>query len=398
MLLGVFLTVLGATVGAVIGYLFAHHRAAAGSAQLQSELASTRTALQKEHEKAQEHLNLLETRFRQLAQEILEDKSKRFTDQNRDNIEQILKPLREKITGFEQQVKDTYDKETRDRVALLEQIRTLQGLNQKVSEDARNLATALRGQSKTQGNWGEMILERILELSGLTRGREYETQFTAAAEDGGRRRPDAIVHLPDNRDIVVDAKVSLTAFVRATEAQSDEERAAALAEHVASVREHLRQLSGKEYQKLDGIQTLDFVLMFVPSEAAYIEAVRAEPRLFEEALSRNIGLVSPSTLLPTLRTVENLWRFERQSRNATEIAERAGRLYDKFSGLVEDIDKLGRALDTTGKAYQAARNKLSDGKGNLLDRVDELKQLGARTSKQLPRGGGEALPGPASED
>src|SRR5581483_513034 len=229
-------------------------------------------------------------------------------------------------------------------------------------------------------------LERILELSGLAKGREYETQFSAQNEDGARRRPDAVVHLPDNRDVVIDAKVSLKAYLRAAEAGSEAERVGALAEHVASVRTHLHSLSTKEYQNLEGIRTLDFVLMFVPSEAAYIEAIRAEPRLFEEALTRNVGLVAPSTLLPTLRTVENLWRFERQGQNAKVIAERAGRLYDKFAGFLEDLDKVGRGLETTGKAYQAARGKLIDGgKGTtLMDRVEELRTLGAKTSKQLP--------------
>lgn len=352
----------------------------------QLELAAARTALAKERERAAEHLHLLETRFKQLSQEILEDKSRRFAQQNREGLEQLLRPLREKIGTFEQQIKETYEKETRDRVALFQQIKSLQDLNQKVAEDARNLAVALKGQTKVQGAWGEMILERLLEQSGLTRGREYETQFAARAEDGALRRPDAVVHLPDNRDIVIDAKVSLLAYLRAAEAGSDDERTRALADHIASIRAHLQGLSAKEYQNLDGVRTLDFVLMFVPSEAAYIEAIRAEPRLYEEALARNIGLVSPSTLLPTLRTVENLWRFERQSQNAKDIAEKAGRLYDKFVGLVEDLEKLGRALETTDKAYQAARNKLVEGRGNLLDRAEELKQLGAKTSRQLPRG------------
>jgi DNA recombination protein RmuC len=380
--------------------------ARAGQESLSAELARARTVLEKERQSAQEKQELLQRtgeemslRFKQLSQEILEDKSRRFAELNQLNMEAILTPLREKIAGFEQQVKDSYDKETRDRVALFQQIRSLQESNQKVAEDARNLAVALKGQSKTQGNWGEMILERLLELSGLTRGREYETQFTSRSEEGRQRRPDAIVHLPDNRDIVIDAKVSLTAYVRATEAATDDERARALIEHVASVRTHLQSLSAKEYQNLEGIRTLDFVLMFVPNEAAYIEAVRAEPRLFEEALARNVGLVSPSSLMPTLRTVENLWRFERQSNNARDIADRAGKLYDKFAGLIEDMDKIGRALETTDKAYKAARNKLVDGSGSLVGRVEELKALGAKTSKQLPRAASPdaALPQPGQD-
>lgn len=364
-----------------------------GRAIAAAETARLQTLLEQERKGAGEKLKLLEDSreqltlaFKQLSGDILEEKSRRFAEQNQQSLDSLLKPLGEKIATFERQVKQTYEYETRDRVALKEQIVQLQLLNQQVSVEANQLSTALRGQSKSQGNWGEMILERILELSGLAKGREYETQFSAHNDDGARRRPDAVVHLPDNRDIVIDAKVSLKAYLRATEATSEADRIGALAEHVAAVRAHLHSLSVKEYQNLEGIRTLDFVLMFVPSEAAYIEAIRAEPRLFEEALTRNVGLVSPSTLLPTLRTVENLWRFERQGQNAMVIAERAGRLYDKFAGFLEDLDKVGRGLETTGKAYQTARNKLLDGaKGTtLMDRVEELRSLGAKTSKQLP--------------
>ena len=398
--LAITVLVLGAAfAGALIGYLLARVRASADLGQTQSELASARTALTMEKEKAAEQLLTQDTRFKQQSQEILEEKSQLFARQNQDSLDKLLVPLKERIEGFEKQVRETRQSEGEARAALIEQIRSLQESSRKSSAVAENLASALKGQSKTQGNWGEMILERILELSGLTRGREYETQFSANTADGERRQPDAVVHLPDQRDIVIDSKVSLTAFVRATEAVDDAARTRALTEHVQSVRTHLQELSAKDYQKLDGIRSLDFVLMFVPSEAAYIEAIRTEPKLFEEALAANIGLVSPSTLLPTLRTVENLWRFEHQSQNATDIADKAGKLYDKFVGLVEDLDKLGRALETTDKAYRGARAKLSEGRGNLVDKAEELKRLGASTRKQLPRSGGtEALPEPSADE
>jgi len=374
--------------------------ARAESLRLATELSAATAALHSERESAAEKLQLLERtreemtlRFRQLSQEILEDKSRRFTEQNQLNIEQILQPLREKISGFEQQVKQTYEFETRDRIALKEQIAQLAQLNQKVSVEANNLALALRGESKTQGNWGEMILERILELSGLENGREYETQFSARDGEGDRYRPDAIVHLPGGRDIVVDAKISLKAYTRASEALDESARAAALAEHVASVRAHITQLGRKNYHALQGLGSLDFVLMFIPSEAAYIEAVKADPRLYEAALSQNIGLVCPSTLLPTLRTVENLWKMERQSNNAKAIAEEAGKLYDKFIGFEQDLSKLGKALNSANEAYRDARSKLVDGSGNLVRKVQALKKMGAKTTKQLPESLlNEALP------
>lgn len=374
--------------------------ARAESLRLATELSAANTALHSERESAVEKLQLLERtreemtlRFRQISQEILEDKSRRFTEQNQLTIEQILKPLGEKISGFEQQVKQTYEFETRDRIALKEQIAQLAQLNQKVSVEANNLAVALRGESKTQGNWGEMILGRILELSGLENGREYETQFSARDGEGERYRPDAIVHLPGGRDIVIDAKVSLTAYTRFSEAMDESSRATSLTEHVASVRLHITQLGRKNYHALQGVGSLDFVLMFIPSEAAYIEAVKADPRLYETALAQNIGLVCPSTLLPTLRTVENLWKMERQSNNAKAIAEEAGKLYDKFIGFEQDLSKLGKALNTANEAYRDARSKLIDGSGNLVGKVQRLKKMGAKTTKQFPESLlNEALP------
>jgi DNA recombination protein RmuC len=384
----------------------AHEQLRTQLAAAQAEAAVLKTTLDKEREAAADKLQLLQQageemslRFQKLSQDILEDKSRRFAEQNQNNLELVLKPLREKIAGFEQQVKNAYELETRDRVALKEQIAQLARLNQQVSAEANNLAGALRGQTRTQGAWGEMILERIFELSGLEKGREYETQFNTRDEDGRRFRPDAVVHLPGGRDIVVDAKVSLTAYTRLTEAADEPAREAALAAHLASLRGHIRELGSKGYHALEDIGSLDFTLMFVPSEAAYIEAVKADPELYQEALSRNIGLVCPSTLLPTLRTVENLWKAERQGRNAQQIAEEAGRLYDKFVGFEQDLGRIGAALGTAGKAYEEARSKLSQGQGNLVRKAELLRKLGAKASKQLPDGlRQQALPEAGEEE
>ncbi len=375
-------------------------------AAAQSETAVLRITLDKEREAAADKLKLLQQtgeemtlRFKQLSQEILEDKSRRFTEQNQLNIEQILKPLREKIAGFESQVKQSYELETRDRVALKEQITQLARLNQQVSAEANNLAGALRGQARTQGAWGELILERILELSGLEKGREYETQFATRDEAGQRYRPDVVVHLPGERDIIIDAKASLSAYARFSEAVDESARELALAAHVASLRSHIRELGGKGYESLEGIRSLDFVLMFVPNEAAYIDAVRSAPGLYEEALTHNIGLVCPSTLLPTLRTVNNLWKVERQGRNAQQIAEEAGRLYDKFVGFEQDLSKLGSALNSASKAYADARGKLLEGPGNVVRKIELLKEMGAKASKQLPDSlRSQALPDPGEEE
>jgi len=374
-------------------------------AAAQSEGAVLRITLDKEREAAADKLKLLQQtgeemtlRFKQLSQEILEDKSRRFTEQNQLNIEQILKPLREKIAGFELQVKQSYELETRDRVALKEQIAQLARLNQQVSAEANNLAGALRGQARTQGAWGELVLERILELSGLEKGREYETQFATRDEAGQRYRPDVVVHLPGERDIIIDAKASLSAYARFSEAVDEAARELALAAHVASLRSHIRELGAKGYESLEGIRSLDFVLMFVPNEAAYIDAVRAAPGLYEEALTQNIGLVCPSTLLPTLRTVNNLWKVERQGRNAQRIAEEAGRLYDKFVGFEQDLSKLGNALNAAGKAYADARGKLLEGPGNVVRKIEMLKKMGAKASKQLPDAlRNQALPDPGED-
>ena len=348
------------------------------------------TELTEERRRSEEKLALLHEargqlteQFKNLAQEILEDKSKRFTDQNRTSLEALLNPLREQIGGFQKRVEDVYDKESRDRVSLLKEIHTLRDLNQRIATDAVNLTRALKGSTRAQGAWGELVLERVLEQSGLAKGREYELQVSITGEDG-RQRPDAIVHLPDGKDVVIDAKVSLLAYERYVSAEDDAVRAQALREHVASLRAHIRGLGDKAYHQLPGVRSLDFVLLFVPIEPAYMEALRADPGLFTEALERNIGLVNPTTLLTTLRMVQNVWRFEHQSRNAQEIARRAGDLYDKFVGFVQDVQTVGSRLESTQKAFDAAHNKLVGGRGNLIKRAEDLKALGVEASKALP--------------
>ena len=373
-------------LGAALGYLLARTRSAAEAAGLQAELAASRTALDLERGRATEQLAQLDARFRQLSQEILEDKSKRFTEQNRANMEGLLTPLRERLQGFENQVKQTYEYETRDRVALKEQIAQLQKLNQQVSSEANALANALKGQSKTRGNWGELVVERILELSGLVQGREYDKQLSADAEDGGRRVPDFVVHLPGGRDIVIDSKLALNAYLRAMAAGTDEARAAALAEHVAALRTHVRQLAAKDYTRLYGITSLDFVIMCVPNEAAYVEALTAAPELYEEAFAKKIVLLSPSNLWPTLRAVENMWRLERQNENAAEIARRGGALLEKLYGFVDDVMEIDRHLKKAVDAHAGAMNKLSTGKGNLIARAEQMRKLGVAVKKQLPLG------------
>ncbi|KPK30518.1 MAG: hypothetical protein AMK70_13965, partial [Nitrospira bacterium SG8_35_1] len=320
------------------------------------------------------------------ANKIFEDKSRKFTEQNRENIEGVLKPMREQLLDFKKKVEDVYDKESKDRVSLLNEIIHLKTLNERISEDALNLTNALKGQSKTRGSWGEMILERVLEESGLQKGREYEVQTMYASEEGQRRHPDVIVHLPEGKDIVIDSKVSLTAYEKFCSADTEEKRNKRLKEHIISVRAHIKVLSEKRYEELEGIRTLDFVLMFLPIEGAFWTAIESEQGLFNEAFDRNIMLVSPSTLLATLRIINNIWRYEDQNKNALIIAKKAGDLHDKFVGFVEALDDVGQKIDRARESYQTARNRLSEGKGNLVRRSVELRQLGVKAQKELPEG------------
>lgn len=360
------------------------------NAVLRENASRLEASLSEERRQSEEKLRLLEdargqltVQFKQLANEILEDKSKRFTDQNKLNLDGVLSPLKEQIKDFEKKVHEVYDKETRDRVSLFNEISRLKELNQKMSADAVNLTRALKGESKTRGIWGEMILEQVLEKSGLTKDREYRVQPSLTTEDGRRLQPDVIVDLPEGKQIIIDSKVSLAAYERFCNAEDEAAQLVAIKEHCVSLRTHVKELSDKNYQNLK-LRTLDYVLLFVPIEPAYYEAAREEPSLFGEALEKNIVIVTPSTLLATLRTIQNIWRFEYQNRYATEIAERAGRLYDKFVGFVTDLEDIGKRLGSTQRSYEEAMKKLSTGTGNLIKRSEDIKALGAKASKSLP--------------
>ena len=355
------------------------HAALEAGAAAQAQAAAEKLQLLEQAE------HRLREAFQNLANRILEDKAERFREQSSQQLGGLLDPLKVQLKEFRESVTQTHASEQRERGMLAQEIQTLKQLNQRISEDAINLTRALRGDARSQGAWGELVLERVLEASGLQSGREYTTQASFSDAEGGRQRPDVIVHLPDEKDIVVDSKVSLVAYERYCTAADDGARAVALAEHVASLRRHVDQLSGKNYREIEGLRTLDFVLLFIPVEAAFIEAVRADDRLYAHALARNISLVSPSTLLATLRTVAHLWRIERRNVNAMEIARRAAQLHDNFALLVDELVAIGGQLDKAQRAQASALRRLTEGgKGSVLLQVQSLAEMGAPVRKQLP--------------
>jgi len=324
--------------------------------------------------------------FEILASKILEEKSSKFTAKNQENIQSILAPLQEKIHHFEKKVEDTH-KESIDRhAALRQQIIGLAELNKKMSNEALNLTRALKGDSKTQGNWGELILERVLEKSGLEKGREYELEKSFNVDDDkrSRRRPDVIIHLPDNKKMIIDSKVSLTAYEQYVNAETEEDRSTYLKSHLLSLHRHVTQLSAKQYETLYEIESPDFVLLFVPIEPAFAVAINADEQLYNKAFEKNIVIVTPSTLLATLRTIDSMWNNEKQQRNAIEIARQAGALYDKFEGLYQDLLNIGKKLDGAKADYSKAINKLSEGRGNLISSIQKIKTMGAKAKKALP--------------
>ena len=331
----------------------------------------------------------LKPEFENLANRLLEEKAKNLKQQSFEQLGGLLNPLRERIEGFQKQVAESYGNERLQQHSLKEEIKQLRELNIRLSDEADSLAKALRGQQKIQGDWGEMVLERVLEASGLTPGRDFETQQSLRDEDGALWRPDVVVHLPEGRDLVIDAKVSLTAYIRAANATDDAERMAAMREHVDSLRAHIRGLAARDYSRLPGVRSPDFVLMFVPVEPALLDALREADDLQDAALRGNVSLVGPSNLLLALRTVANLWRLEKQNRNAQDIASRAGLLYDKFVGFVDDLHGIDKNLRQAQGAYDAAYAKLSTGHGNLLRQVEMLRKLGVEPRKRLPGGSGD---------
>lgn len=319
-----------------------------------------------------------------LSHSILEEKSKKFTEQNSTQLKLILEPLGLRIDEFKKKVEDTYSEENRERATLKEQIRHMAELNQKMSVEAQNLTKALKGDAKTQGNWGEVILERILEKSGLRKGFEFEVQITERNEENKMIRPDVVVKLPDDKFMIVDSKVSLTAYEQFVNSENDEARKKHIKDHFLSLRTHIKGLADKNYQQLYGAKSPDFVLLFIPIQPAFDVAMMHEPEMYNFAFEQNIILVSPTTLLATLSTVSSVWKQEYQNRHAVEIADQSGRMYDKFVGFVEDLEKVGNAIQTTSKVYNDALNKLSTGKGNLINRAESLKKLGIKANKKLP--------------
>ena len=323
--------------------------------------------------------------FENIAHKILKRNTEEFTASNQKNISEILAPLKEKIVNFEKKVEETYEKGLKDQTDLRAELKKLYELNARISEEANNLTRALKADSKKMGNWGEVILERILERSGLTLGQEYEKQFSTENAEGRKIQPDIIVNLPDRKHIIIDSKVSLVAYEQLVNVDNDEERARLVKAHIASVRAHIKGLSEKHYFSAKDLNTPDFVLLFVPIEASFSVAVQEDKELFSYAWDNKVVIVSPSTLLATLRTIASIWKQENQARNALEIARQGGALYDKFSGFVDDMLRIGNNLDTTRKSYDAAMNKLSTGRGNLLNATQRLKELGAKTTKEIPQ-------------
>lgn len=355
-----------------------------------SEVSELRVRLEEERSQNSEKLDLLKNaendmklQFSKLANEIFEQKSKVHAEQNRAQLDLILKPFKEQVTSFGKKIEENYITETKERHLLKDQIIQLRSLNEKLSDDANNLTNALKGENKTQGNWGELILEKILENSGLREGHEYETQGAYRDEEGKLFKPDVLVHLPDEKDIVVDSKVSLVAYERYMNAEDEESREKARKEHVLSVRSHIKGLSEKKYEDLVGLRSLDFVLLFMPIESAYMLALEEDSNFFNETIKQNIMVVGPSTLLVTLRTIEYIWRNERQEQNAQEIAKKAADLYDKFVGFVDDMEDIGKQISKTQKSYDSAMNKLSTGTGNLVKRTDDMQKLGLKTKKKI---------------
>jgi DNA recombination protein RmuC len=364
------------------------------SDELAAEAARLAAAIEQEKRSTEEKLRLVQgaretlaAEFRALAGQIVEERSARFAAESRERLGEMLDPLRAQIGEFKRKVEDVYDKESQSRASLLQEIRHLKELNQQIAADAVGLTRALKGESKVRGNWGELVLERVLEQSGLQNGREYETQVRLHERHGGAqaRYPDVVVHLPEGRDVVVDAKVSLVAFAEYAAAEAEEERRAALKRHVDAIRGHIKGLGDKGYEQLAGISSPDFVVMCVPNEPALIAAAAAEPGLVEEAFARRIALVGPSTLLLTLRTVASIWRAEHQNRHALEIADRGQLLYEKLVGFVEDLREIGRKLDDARAAWEAAEGKLATGGGNLIGQAKKLVELGVKARKRLPK-------------
>ena len=353
-------------------------------ARKNEELKNLQLKLNENKEEVEKLQEKFTKEFENLANKILDEKSNKFTEQNKKNIKDILNPLQEKIQTFEKKVEDTQKESISMHSALKEQLLGLKELNAQMSKETINLTKALKGDSKTQGNWGELVLERVLEKSGLEKDREYFVQQSFVNEEGKRIMPDVVIHLPDNKKMVVDSKVSLTAYEQFINTEDDIEKERFLKDHVNSLKRHVEQLSEKKYEDIYKIESPDFVLLFVPIEPAFAVALNEDNTLYNKAFERNIVIVTPTTLLATLRTIDTMWNNEKQQRNALEIARQAGALYDKFQGLLIDLVNIGKKIDGTKADYSAAMNKLVEGRGNLITSVEKLKKMGAKAKKALP--------------
>lgn len=352
--------------------------------ELEAERRQSADKLSTLQQSAQEAKAVLSDQFKNLANEILEEKSRRFAEQNQQNLDTLLKPLQEKLTDFRKQVDETYQSEARERFALKQEVEKLAGLNLRMTDETRALTNALKGESKTQGDWGELVLETILENSGLRKGEEYVVQDTQTISDGSRLQPDVVIRLPESKHLVIDSKVSITAYTRYTQSDDESVKISELNSHVLSIKQHIQGLSAKNYQDLYGVGSIDFVLMFIPIEPAFLAAMRHAPEIYQDALKKNIVIVCPSTLLATVRTVAHLWRQEQQNRNAQEIARQCASLYDKFVGFVEDLEKVGQRLEQAQVSYSDAVGKLKTGRGNLIRTAENVKKLGVKPNKSLP--------------
>lgn len=350
---------------------------------LEEKLSSQQAHFEAQLKLVQDAKQSLSQEFENLANRIFDDKQSKFSEQSKQALETSLSPLRQDLGDFRKQVSSAYDKENADRNRLAGQISELQKQTMKISSEAASLATALKGDNKQQGNWGEFVLEKLLEDSGLSKGREYETQVALKDEQGKRRNPDVIIRLPEGKDIIIDAKTSLLNYERYFNAEDELERQEFLKNHLNSLRAHIKGLDKKNYEKLETINSLDFVLVFIPVESAFMLALDNDPDIMREAYDRGIILVSPSTLMVTLRTIKNLWRYADQNINAQQIAKKAGELYDHFVLHVEALEEIGKHIDKSKDAYDTALKRLSTGRGNLVKRSEELKTLGAKTKKAI---------------
>ena len=386
---------LGLVIGVVIGYLFgrvksgsemnsAYPELLANNRVLEEKLSSQQQQFESQLKLLQDAKQILTQEFENLANRIFDEKQTKFSAQSKEALEVSLSPLRRDIGDFRKQVESVYDKENADRNKLVGQISELQKQTMQISADAVSLANALRGDNKAQGNWGEFVLEKLLEDSGLTNGREYDTQVALKGEDGRRRNPDVVIHLPEGRDIVIDAKVSLVDYERYFHAEDEDTKQQCLNQHLASLKAHIRELSGKDYESLEGVNSLDFVLIFIPVESAFMLALDQAPDMMRDAYDRGIIVVSPSTLMVTLRTIKNLWRYADQNRNAQVIADKAGGLYDQFVLYIEALEDVGRHLNKSREVWDTAHKRLVSGRGNLVRRSEELKKLGAKAKKSIP--------------